>query len=133
MKQILFLLSTTTLLTACGQNVSSTDKKLIGIWTGTTKESKDRAESPPGSMGSKVLKNLMIIEFRENHDVVYPNFPPEYSKDLKYEVNEDKLRIGVGCYAVEKITDTELTLLELDRNCKDNPLAFRLAFKRTVK
>lgn len=124
---------TTTLFTVYGQNTNSTDKKLIGFWTGTNKESKDRAQAPAGSMGAKVLKNLMKIEFKDNHDVVYPDFPPEQFKDLKYEVNADKLRIGVGCYLIEKITDTELILLELDKNCNDKLMGFRLAFKKTDK
>ena len=133
MKQIIILLFTTLFLTTCGQNKLSTDKKLVGLWTGTTKEAKNRTQSPLGSMGSKVLKNLMVIEFKENHDVVYPNFSLEHYKDLKYQVQQDKLRIGVGCYLIEKLTDTELVLLELHAFCKDNSLSFRLAFKKIDK
>lgn len=133
MKNIFLILLTSLFLTACGQT-NSTDQKLVGLWTGTTKASKDKDKAKPGTYAAKELKNLMVIEFKENHDVIYPDSPPEHYKDLKYEVTGDKLRIGVGCYLIEKITDNELVLLELDAFCKDNgPLSFRLAFKKSNK
>jgi hypothetical protein len=93
---------TTIILTACGQKSNSIDQKLVGQWIGTTKETKDKANYQPRSMGSKVLKNIMMIEFKENHDFIYLDLPLEGSKDLKYEVTGDKLRIGIGCYFIEK-------------------------------
>ncbi len=130
MKNIILLLLTTISSMACGQKNNSADQKIVGLWKGTSKETKDRAQSPPGSAGSKILKNLMIIEFKENHDVIYPDLPSENYKNLKFEVAGNKLQIGIGCYLIEKITDSELVLLELNAFCKDDPLAFRLFFKK---
>lgn len=133
MKNTLILILITLFLTACGQN-TPTDKKLVGLWTGTTKTTKDKDKAKPGTIGARELKNLMIMEFKENHDVVYPDSPPEYYKGLKYEVVGNKLRIGVCCYLIEKINDKELVLLELDDFCKDKGiLAFRLTFKKSSK
>ncbi len=128
MKHLFAVFLTSCFLSGCAQNSDHSTRKIIGLWRGTTKSTQQGKDK---LTDGSPMRNLMIIEFRDNKEVVYPDTPPERYQGLKYELSSNILRIGVGCYKVERISEKELVLIEMDKYCKEDSLGFRLFFEKS--